>query len=739
MPPAYIALLAGPAILLPLACYGFARRDVRGARWYSLLLLSIAFWSVSYAWELYAVRPEVKVLALKTKYLGVVLLPPGWVGFILAFVGSPPARVWRGVLPVALVSALMLAFAWTDAWHGMFWGPITIDHVGGYLVVHGRGPLFWVNVLYTYVILITGIAVLVVHAVHSPYLYKKRARLLIVGTIVPWAGNVTFVMNHQETIIDPTPFLFSCTAVIAALAVFRYDLFEPVPTLRDARIESVADGVIILDRRWRVADLNRAAEEILGRSRSEVAGVWAVGLLPGWPGPSTTPPAIDVTFGSGTDVRTYDVRCSQVRSRAGEVTGAVIVLRDVTERRLAERALRASEQRYRTVFEQAFDGMWLADRDTTILEVNPGACAMLGFSPEELIGRRASDLVHAETSLGALLAGGRAPNNSEVDIAEHQPVGQGVALGPRRQTQQVFKPSHGGQAEWIGRLVSKDGRAMLLAGRSRGIAPDLILSTFRDITQERAEAADRERLLGEAQAANRLKDEFLATLSHELRTPLTAVLGWTHMLVQRAVKPEHVDHALRVIERNAVAQARLVDDLLDISTIAGGRLRLKLAETDVRAVVRDAVEAVAPSAHAKSIVVEVHSPPDVPPIVADPERLRQVIWNLLTNAIKFTPAGGRVRVSAASTPTGLELAVRDTGRGILPEFLPFVFDPFRQAESGSTRAVTGLGLGLAIVHRIVEAHGGRVAAASDGLGRGATFTVYLPVRVGADMVAECDS
>ena len=694
MSPGLIALLAGPAILVPLAGYAIRRRRVRGASWYAVLLLSIAFWSLAYAWELSAQLHANKLLALRVKYVAVVLLPSGWIGFILSFVGSPAEHVRRRVLPVAAVSAIMLAIAWTDGWHGLFWGRLTVEQIGAYAILRGRGPFFLVNVLYTYAVLAAGIVLLASHAVHSPYLYKQRARLLMIGTVVPWAGNVAFVMSRHETIIDPTPFLFTCTAVIAALAVFRYELFEPVPTLRDARIESVGDGVIILDRRSRIADLNPAAERILGRRRAEVAGASIAGLLPGWPSGAVPDSPMEITLGSGSHGGIYDVRCTEISSRAGEPTGAVVLLRDVTERRLAERELVESERRYRTVIDQAFDGVWLEREDSTIVDVNPGACAMLGYSPAELIGQRAADLVEPESP----------------DAQHASP-----------------DDARGGDArEWQRRIAGKHGRTVLLAGRSREIAPGLMVSTFRDITKERAEAEERERLLQQAQAANRLKDEFLATLSHELRTPLTAVLGWTRMLIRFEVKPDRITHALGVIERNALAQARLVDDLLDVSRIAGGRLRLRLVETDVSTVVRNALEAIGPSADAKRISIELQIPAAIPRITVDPERLQQVIWNLLTNAIKFTPAGGTVHVSASSVPAGVEITVRDTGRGIPPDFLPFVFDAFRQGEGGSNRTAPGLGLGLAIVQRIIEAHGGRVEAASEGTDLGSTFRVFLP-------------
>ena len=689
-----IALLAGPVILIPLACYTLAHRRVRGATWYGVLLLTLAFWSVAYAWELLLPDREAKILALKIKYLGVVLVPPGWIGFILSFVGFQPPRVRSRVLPSAFVSAVMLALAWTDGWHGLFWGPMRLYAADGYSVLQGRGPLFWVNVAYTYVILLTGIVLLALHAVQSPYLYRRSARILILGAVVPWLGNLFFVVRPEEATVDPTPFLFSCTAVIAALAVFRYELLEPAPTLRDARLETVGDGIIILDRRQRVADLNPAAEAFLGCSRAEAAGTEIGLLVPAWPADSLDGRAVDITVDTPTgEARTYDVRASDVRSRAGEPTGSVVVLRDVTGQRRAEKALRESELLYRTVIELASDGLCVANGAGTIVDVNPGACAMLGYERVELVNRALSDLVEREVLNGTPLDDER----------------------PARESN-----------DWRGRVVAKDGRRLLLAGRSTAITADLVVSTFRDITEERAETERRERLLHDAQAAIRLKDEFLATLSHELRTPIAAVLGWTRMLARREVEPERVAHALEVIERNAQAQARLVDDLLDVSQMARGGLHLTLAETELPALLREALDAIGPSADAKGVSIEVRLPDAVRRIWVDPGRIQQVLWNLFTNAIKFTPPGGTVTVSCVDTPDAVELIVRDTGQGIDPDFLPFVFEPFRQGEVRRSRGTAGLGLGLAIVRRIVDAHGGHVEAASEGAGQGTTIRVRLP-------------
>jgi PAS domain S-box-containing protein len=232
----------------------------------------------------------------------------------------------------------------------------------------------------------------------------------------------------------------------------------------------------------------------------------------------------------------------------------------------------------------------------------------------------------------------------------------------------------------------------------------------------------------EAEGANRAKDEFLATLSHELRTPLNAMVGWTRMLRARSLAPEKQERALEIIERNARAQAELIEDILDVSRIITGKLRIELQSVDVAGIVDSALDAVRPGAEAKGIVLERKLGAMPAPFAADPVRLQQVIWNLLSNAIKFTPPGGRVEVRADAVDGELLLEVADTGRGISAEFKPFVFDRFRQLDSSSRRAHGGLGLGLAIVRHLVELHGGTVSCDSEGTDRGATFTVRLPVR-----------
>ncbi|WP_181259181.1 PAS domain-containing hybrid sensor histidine kinase/response regulator [Pseudoduganella armeniaca] len=241
------------------------------------------------------------------------------------------------------------------------------------------------------------------------------------------------------------------------------------------------------------------------------------------------------------------------------------------------------------------------------------------------------------------------------------------------------------------------------------------------------EAADKHRLYEEAARANEAKDQFLATVSHELRTPLTSILGWSHMLTSGKLDGPMAQRAIETIERNARAQAQIVEDLLDISRIVSGKLRLNVQLFSPQPSVEAAVEAVRPAAIAKSLSIQMVVDPLAGPVSGDPERLQQIVWNLMSNAIKFTPKGGRVHVALQRHHSSIHIVVADNGAGIPQEYLPRIFDSFTQVDATSSRKHGGLGLGLAIVKKLVELHGGTVSAHSEGLGSGASFTVVLPI------------
>ena len=288
----------------------------------------------------------------------------------------------------------------------------------------------------------------------------------------------------------------------------------------------------------------------------------------------------------------------------------------------------------------------------------------------------------------------------------------------------------------MGRRITEPIAGLASAAKTFGQHSTLVtddatrVQEVEDVRRAFAEAAVLvQRRAAEADEANRAKDEFLAVLSHELRTPLNAVYGWARILQSGALSQDRAARALDVIVRQSNAQVKLIDDLLDVSRMITGKMRLDVRSVDLKGVVEQALDAARPAADAKEIRIQVVLDPRAGPVTGDPDRLQQVVWNLVLNAVKFTPKGGRVEVRLQRVDSHVEIVVSDTGQGIAPEVLPFVFDRFRQADSSSRRAHSGLGLGLALVKHLVELHGGGVRAQSAGEGLGATFVVTLPVTL----------
>lgn len=378
-------------------------------------------------------------------------------------------------------------------------------------------------------------------------------------------------------------------------------------------------------------------------------------------------------------------------------------VRHLRELSRAEEAQRESEERYHLLVENIRDyAIFMLDTKGRIISWNTGAERVLGYTEAEIVGQPGSIIF--------------TPEDIERGEVEKE---LGTAARDGRASDERWHVRKDGTRFWASGMVTA------LRDRSRRG----FVKVMRDDTKKKQlEDALRQRA-EELAEANRLKDEFLATLSHELRTPLTAILGWTHMLRSGKFNEANTAQALETIERNARAQARLVDDLLDISRIVTGRLRLDIRPVDLRSVTEAVIEVVRPAADAKSIHLRVESDPGGVPFQGDPDRLQQIIWNLLSNAIKFTPKGGRVEVRLEHVRDYAQIKVSDTGKGISADFLPYAFDRFRQADNTLRREYTGLGLGLSIVRHLTELHGGTVSVESGGEGRGATFTVRLPINL----------
>jgi PAS domain S-box len=383
---------------------------------------------------------------------------------------------------------------------------------------------------------------------------------------------------------------------------------------------------------------------------------------------------------------------------------------DVTRQKQIEAELLESEARYRLVVDSLPDyAIFLLDDHGLVTHWNAGAERLLGYSADEILGRSARILFTPEDRA-------RGEDANELETAKRT----GRASDDR----------------WH---IKKDGTRFFVTGLMTTLTDALghrigLAKIMRDVTDRHAAAAERERLLeneraarAEAERTSRLKDDFLATLSHELRTPLNAILGWTQVLKEGPISPEELAEGLEIIDRNTRVQAQLIEDLLDTSRIVSGKVRLVVQRIDFAPVVSAAIDSVRTTASAKQIRLLPHFTPGVLDVMGDRTRLQQVVWNLLFNAIKFTPQHGRVDVFLDREHDRVILRVRDTGAGIDPNFIPHLFQRFSQADASTTRQHGGLGLGLSIVKQLVELHGGQVHAESAGLGHGATFSVTLPL------------
>ena len=499
-------------------------------------------------------------------------------------------------------------------------------------------------------------------------------------------------------------------------------------------LESAPDAIVITAADGRIEMVNAQAERLFGYDRTQMVGYPVEMLIPEryreghaarrdgyFQNACTRPMGAGLElYGRRHDGTEFPVEISLSPLETETGTMAISAIRDISDRRTAD-------AKFRALLESAPDAMVIVDRNGRIAIVNAQTEQMFGYRREELLGQPVEILVPLPYRT-------RHGRHREIYTAgaHARPMGAGLELFALRKDGTQFPVEIS-----LSPLETEDGL--------------LVASAIRDITARKRAEAERDRLLQERAAhaeASRVKDEFLAILSHELRTPLNAILGWTSLLLKEPSFQGRTRHALETVLRNAHAQTQLIEDLIDLSRVITGKLRIEAQPVDIADVVQGAIDVVRPAADAKGLSVELEAEMTSYLTLGDEDRLRQAVWNLLSNAVKFTHDGGRVTVRLARGARQIRIEVTDSGVGISPDFLPHVFDRFRQADSSTTREVGGLGLGLAIVRSIVEAHGGHVVAESAGVGRGASFAIeipaprtdarHTPARRGADDMAAAD-
>jgi PAS domain S-box-containing protein len=494
---------------------------------------------------------------------------------------------------------------------------------------------------------------------------------------------------------------------------------HPVPPPADlllaAIVDSSDDAILSKDLNGIITSWNQGATRIFGYTTEEAIGQSVLMLLP----PEREAEEVHIlqrvrqgervdhfeTVRRAKDGTLVDVSVtvSPIKDAQGKIIGASKVARDITAQKQGSRA----DLLLAAIVSSSDDAIISKSLDGIITSWNEGARRIFGYGPEEIIGQTVLKLIPADR------------RDEEPKILER------LRRGERVDHFETVRLRKNGESFPVSLTISPIRNLQgVIVGASK-IARDI--TDFKTASTEREQLLESERTArSQAEYANRMKDEFLSTVSHELRTPLNAIVGWTEVLEGGGQNRDEVIQGMEVIKRNAMMQAQLIEDLLDLGRISSGKMTLNVEPVDISTVIREALASVEHGARAKQITIT-RVLGESRGLLGDSKRLQQVIWNLLTNAIKFTPNGGKIAISAARINSHIEVSVADSGKGISANFLPHLFERFRQADSSTTRQHGGLGIGLALVKQLAELHGGTVRAESPGEGLGSTFTLFLPV------------
>jgi PAS domain S-box-containing protein len=699
IPSTLAALGYGTATLVVLlASYGALRRSAAGDRALRLLVACVAAWNGACALTLVAPADPAFVLR-DLALLCSLLAAPCWLVAVARLQG------WRRPMALGLLALEPLAVvAWAVA-------------------IPSRIPSGVPDGL----ALVSALPVSVLHA-HQVY----EALLLVVGAslaIATGAGTasgrsvarrtavsaIPLLVSAALALVQPAglggfapplaPLVFAAATLLLLSAPHAEEALDLVPVALETIFRSISDGVVVVDIRGRIADVNPVASRLFGRRREDALGMAAVDFFSVQPGLirmlfESAVPRSEVALHSPRGNREFELQISTLRDARGGEAGRLIVFHDISELRGAEAELRLSEARKAAILNSALDCMVTVDSRGIVVEFNPAAERTFRESRDRMIGSPVPDrLIPPEQRAEFRAAMARL---SELELSwlfgRRVEVSAIRSDGERFPAEVAIFPIHHG-------------------------AETLFTVYLRDLT-------DRKQ-------AEHLKDELIATVSHELRTPLTSLRGFAELLLKRELPPERQQRFIGIIHNEALRLNRLIDDLLDLKSIEAGRIRYSFGLVDLQPLLADVVDAAAGGS--ASHTFRLSASLDLPPVHADRDRLRQVVSNLISNAVKFSPEGGTVRVSARRDGAEVVVSVSDEGIGMSSETIEHLFTRFYRAEEAAQRKIRGTGLGLALVKEIVEAHGGRVSVESEpGSGTRVSFTLRIPAA-DADPKTESDT
>lgn len=839
--PYILPMLIAALISTVLAVYAWRRRGVPGADAFIMLSASLSLWSFGYALEIAGTDLGTKIFWGKVQYIGIVTVILAWFIFSLQYSNRAEWLTPRKLVLLVLIPLITLTLVWTNEAHGLIWASYTLAENGPFLalgVTHGFW--FWIHSVYSYLLLLSGSILLVKMLLDFPHLYRQQVALILVAIGMPWAGNGFYLLKLAPVPnFDPTPLAFTITGILFWWNLWRLRLLELVPVARRAMVDSMKEGVMVLDAQHRIVDLNPAAQQLMGCRPAQALGKTPFQILPDWPDlRDVTDGEIEITLRNEFESRNIELTISPVYARPRQLQGRLIVMRDITARKQAEEALRimASENlRLARAIASASDGIVISDPhrpDNPVIYANPAFERITGYSLKEIIGRNCRFLQGPDTApeaLDEIRQAIAAQRDVRVVLLNYKkngqtfwnelkisPVfsGQGLLLyfigiqtdiTQRKLAEEALQDSearHRMLAENINDMISRhtaDFRCQYVSPACRillgydpeelvGRSPfdffhpddishiktsfaDLLVTTetfissyrirrkdghyiwfetsirslhhddtgevheviavSRDITERKRAEEALALARDQALAASNLKSQLLANVSHDVRTPLGGILGYAEMLLEGVFDPlsSNQQEAAKEIIDSARQLLNLISNLLDQARIEAGKLALDISPFAPR----DLLDALDTSlgwlAQRRQLTLVSQIAPDMPvSLIGDRERIQQILFNLVSNALKFTEHGGvSVNIYRANAAYWA-IEVSDTGPGIPPEAQTYIFEAFRQVDGSVTRRHGGVGLGLSIVKQLVDLMGGQVSLESSQ-GQGSIFTVILPLQL----------
>lgn len=747
----YAGLLAVSAILsAALAVVAWRRRPMPGAMSLSVLMAALAYWAAAYALEIVSANLETKLFWARMQYVSILAVPTLWLIFVLQFSGHGRWLTRRRLAALAVVPGLTLFLIWTSSGQSWLYRQVSIQVSGQVpLLAVTYGPLFWLQAFYSYTLVVSAAVLVFMAFVRGGALQRAQNGAVLVGALAPLTGNALYVFGLSPLPnVDLTPILFIVTGFASTWALFRYRLLDLMPVVRDALIESMTDGVAVVDAQGRVVDLNKAAQQMIGQRVSAILGAPAAAVLPVWPdlvhqSGQGQADRTQVMVGSKDSCVYYDLRVSPLTHDSEVVQGWLAIFRDDTARVRAEQA----ERQQRVLIEGLHDALEALTSTLSLEEVldrileltaavvpHDTSNIMLidnGWASVRRTRGYPADLILTVTGLGLNVL--ETPNLRHM-VESLRP----LAIGDTAQDPEwIVQPGMDWLRSYAAAPIINKGHVfgfLNLDSPQPGLFNQQHAEALQAFADQVGIALENAHLYASLQESNtrlsqalRTREEAIQNVSHELRTPLTLMLGYVEFMSSGAIGPVTGDqaNALRIVAQQGQRLQFIFNSLLTLQNFQAQDINL--ARVDSREWLLSALEGWRNQAADSGATIRLEIPDQLPPIMGAADYLDLVLGNLLDNAVKFGGKGRPITLSAGDNGEAVLFSVTDQGIGIPPDQLGTIFERFYQVDGTSTRRHGGMGIGLALCKAIVQAHSGCIWGESAGLGQGSTFIVALPI------------